>query len=118
MSDGYKRTHKSGFNKRKKKENRDLYISKQMGSMCKFITTQNLSNAGISTNQIEISNKSEFINIMTPKSKIENKLLSPMKTEPNSTTSLNENINVIAESIPDKVKFDLGNLKFSNDSAY
>lgn len=73
MSDGYKRTHESGFNKRKKKEKRDLSISEQMGSMCKFITPQNHSNIGTSTNQIKMLNKNEPINIITPKSKIENK---------------------------------------------
>jgi len=55
---------------------------------------------------------------MTPEFKIKNKLLSPMKTEPNSTTSLNENTSVITESIPNKVKFNLSSLKFSNDPAH
>lgn len=121
--DGYKRTHESDCTKRKKKEKRDLYISKQIKSMDKFVITQNRSNAGTSTNQIEISNKNELINVMTPESKTENKLLvlSPKKTEPNSTTSLNANTSVITESIPDKVKSNLTNLsdlKFSNDPAH
>ncbi|XP_060864355.1 zinc finger MYM-type protein 1-like [Metopolophium dirhodum] len=121
--DGYKRMHESGSTKRKKKEKRDLYISQQMGSMSKFIITQNRSNAGTSTNQIEISNKNQLINIMTDESKIEGNLLgsSPKKTEPNLTTPLNETTSVITESIPDKVKSnltDLSNLKFSNDPAH
>lgn len=121
MSDGYKRTHESGFNKRKKKVKRDLSISKQMGSMCKFITPQNHSNIGTSTNQIKMLNKNELINIITPESKIENKLLSPMKTEPKLTTSLNVNTSAITESITDKVKSNPTNLihlKFSNDPAH
>jgi len=121
--DGYIRTHESGSTKRKKKEKRDLYISQQMRSMSKFIISQNRSNAGTSKNQIKISNKNELINIMTPESKTENNLLvlPPKKTEPKSTTSLNENTSVITEFIPDKVKSNLtnlSNLKFSNDPAH
>jgi len=110
--DGYKRTHESGSTKRKKKEKRDLYISQQMRSMSKFVISQNRSNAGTSTNQIKISNKNELINIMTPESKTDNNLLvlPPKKTEPNSTTSLNENTSIITESIQISNKNELINI--------
>jgi len=102
MSDGYKRTHESGFNKRKTKEKRNLSISKYKYK------------------QIKMLNKNELINIITPESKIENELLSPMKTEPKLTTSLNVNTSAITESITDNVKSNPTNLihlKFSNDPA-
>lgn len=39
MSGGYKRTHENGYDKRKKK----LYISKQSGSICKFLISPNIT---------------------------------------------------------------------------
>lgn len=63
--------------------------------MKKCMTSQNRFYAGTRSNQIEILNKISLINITTPESKIESTLLSPMETEPNSTTSLIKNTSAI-----------------------
>lgn len=82
MSNGYKRTHESGYDKRKK----DLYNSKQSESICKFLTSQNItvSSADLTNSKKidnhEISNAKELISIVTPNSKVKNKS-SSLKTE-------------------------------------